>query len=109
EFRYRTTGGAGVLDLEALPSDRLARDGRDEELADPNILPENRRKDDRGMFRFNGRQNLDAHWQARANLAWASDPRYIEDSSSNLNGRSNFSIRSDLGVYGRARTWDAGV
>ena len=103
EFRYRSNGGAGVFDVELLPSDQLARDGRQDEI-DQGILEENRRRDDRGMFRFNGRQNLSRHWQARANLAWASDPRYIEDSSSNLNGRTNFSIRSDLGVYGRART-----
>ncbi|MGY1459694.1 MULTISPECIES: LPS assembly protein LptD [unclassified Luteimonas] len=109
EFRYRTNGGAGVFDIEVLPSDRLARDGRAEELADESIPAENRRKDDRGMFRFNGHQNINRHWQARTNLAWASDPRYIEDSSSNLNGRTNFSIKSDIGIYGRARTWDAGI
>ena len=109
EFRYRTSGGRGVFDIELLPSDQLTRDGRAEELADTSIREENRRKEDRGLFRFNGRQNINRYWQARTNLAWASDPRYIEDSSSNLNGRTNFSIKSDLGVYGRARTWDAGV
>ncbi|MEN1972725.1 LPS-assembly protein LptD [Luteimonas sp. MJ204] len=108
EFRYRTDGGRGVLELEMLPSDQLTRDGRQEEI-DENILDENRRKKDRGLFRFHGQQNLNRHWQARTNLSWASDPRYIEDSSSNLNGRTNFSIKSDLGVYGRARTWDAGL
>lgn len=108
EFRYRTEGGRGVFDVELLPSDQLARDGRQDEIAQ-GIREENRRKDDRGLFRFNGRQNINRHWQARANLAWASDPRYIEDSSSNLNGRTNFSIRSDLGVYGRGRSWDAGL
>ena len=108
EFRYRTHGGRGVLDVELLPSDQLTRDGRQEEI-DRDILEENWRKKDRGMVRFSGRQNLDRQWQARANLAWASDPRYIEDSSSNLNGRTNFSVRSDLGVYGRSRTWDAGL
>src|SRR5690606_5109910 len=70
---------------------------------------DNWREDDRGLFRFNGRQNLDRNWQARANLAWASDPRYIEDSSSNLSGRTDFSIKSDMGLYGRGRTWDAGL
>ncbi len=108
EFRYRTDGGRGVFDVELFPSDQLARDGRQDEIED-GIDADNWRKEDRGLFRFNGRQNLDRNWQARANLAWASDPRYIEDSSSNLNGRTNFSIKSDLGVYGRGRTWDAGV
>src|SRR5690606_34532262 len=104
EFRYRTNGGRGVLDLELFPSDRLSRDGRQDEI-DSNIHPDNWREDDRGLFRFNGRQNLDRNWQARANLAWASDPRYIEDSSSNLSGRTDFSIKSDMGLYGRGRTW----
>lgn len=108
EFRYRTNGGGGIFDVELLPSDQLARDGRQEEI-DRRIRPENRREDDRGLFRFNGRQNLDRHWQARANLVWTTDPRYIEDSSSNLDGRTNFSVKSDIGIYGRARTWDAAV
>ena len=108
EFRYRTDGGGGILEAEYLPSDRLARDGRQEET-DLGIRPENRRKDNRGMFRFQGVQGLDANWQARTFLAWVSDPRYIEDSTSNLQGATDFSIRSDVGVYGRGRTWDAGL
>src|SRR5690606_28702364 len=51
EFRYRTTGGSGILDLEVFPSDRLARDGRQEEIAD-GIDQDNWRKDNRGLFRF---------------------------------------------------------
>ena len=108
EFRYRTTGGRGLFDIEVLPSDQLARDGRQDEI-DEGIREENRRKDDRGIARFSGRQNVNRHWQARANLAWASDPRYIEDSSNNLEGRTNFSVKSDVGIYGRARSWDAGI
>ncbi len=108
EFRYRTRRGRGIFDVEAIPSDQLARDGRQEEI-DDNIRPENWRKDDRGMFRYSGRHNLDATWQARASLRWTSDPRYLEDSSSNLSGRTNFSTKSDIGIYGRARTWDAGL
>lgn len=108
EFRYRTQGGSGVFDVELFPSDRLARDGRQDEI-DQGILPENRRKDDRGMLRFSGQQAVNRHWQARTNLSWASDPRYLEDSSSNLQGRTDFSVRSDLGVYGRGRSWDAGI
>src|SRR5690606_11209289 len=108
EFRYRTEHGAGTFDIELLPSDKLARDGRQKEI-DRNILPENWRKDDRGLFRFSGHQGLGPTWQAVSNLVWISDPRYIEDSSNNLNGRTDFSVKSDIGIYGRARTWDAGV
>ncbi|MDQ3494303.1 MAG: LPS-assembly protein LptD [Pseudomonadota bacterium] len=108
DFRYLTASGAGVFDLEFLPSDRLARDGRQEEI-DLGVPAENRRKDDRGLFRYNGRQNLSPLWQARANLSWVSDPRYVEDFSSSLDGISNFALQSDLGVYGRGRSWDAGA
>jgi LPS-assembly protein len=108
EFRYRTDRGQGIFDVELFPSDKLARDGRQEEI-DRNIPLENRRKENRGQFRFSGNQGLNANWQAVSNLVWISDPRYIEDSSNNLNGRTDFSVRSDIGIYGRARTWDAGV
>jgi len=108
EFRYRSNGGQGVFDIEALPSDQLARDERAQEEAE-GIPEENRRKDDRGMVRFSGRQALDDNWQARADVRWISDPRYIEDSSSTLNGRTNFSFKSTVGAYGRGRTWDAQV
>ncbi len=108
DFRYLTPSGAGVFDLEFLPSDRLARDGRQEEI-DLGVPAENRRKDDRGLFRYNGRQNLSPLWQARSNLMWISDPRYVEDFSSSLDGISNFALQSDFGVYGRGRSWDAGA
>jgi LPS-assembly protein len=108
EFRYLTGSGAGTLDVDLFPSDKLAGDGRAEEIA-LGIPSENRRKDDRGAFRFNGYQNLSQLWQARANLTWISDPRYVEDMSSALNGVSNYALQSDLGVYGRGRSWDAGA
>src|SRR5690606_2958780 len=108
EFRYRTNGGRGVLDLELFPSDRLARDGRQDALAS-DLHPDNWRQDDRGRIRFNGRQNLDRNWQARANLGSASGPRYIEASSSDLSGRTDSSVKSAMGLHGRGRTWDAGL
>lgn len=108
EFRYLTRRGAGTLDVELFPSDDLARDERQQEI-DDGVIEENRREEDRGMFRFKGRQNLSSIWQARANLAWISDPRYVEDMSNSLSGISNYSIQSVAGVYGRGRTWDAGA
>lgn len=112
EFRYLTRTGRGTLDLDFLPSDDLTRRERDEEAAAflANGYPlENRRKDNRGRFAFNGVQNVDQHWQARANLNWISDARYLEDFNQNLNTISNYSISSNLGLYGRGRDWDAGV
>lgn len=108
EFRYLRPGGKGTLNVEVLPSDGLADEERQEEI-DLGIPEENRRKDDRGMFRFNGIQNISRAWQARANLAWTSDPRYVEDFSNSLYGQTSYSILSDIGIYGRGRTWDAGA
>ncbi|HST43656.1 MAG TPA: LPS assembly protein LptD, partial [Luteimonas sp.] len=108
EFRYLREGGAGTLDLEFLKSDGLVDDERAEEIIEVPIVA-NRRKDDRGLFRFNAYQNLDPTWQARTSLNWTSDPRYGEDFSNSLSGLAAYSQRSDIGVYGRGRHWDAGV
>lgn len=108
EFRYLTERGAGTFDVEILPSDNLASDERQEEI-DLGIPEENRRKDDRGQFRFDGYQNLSTLWQARASLAWISDPRYVEDMSNTLNSGSGFFFPSSVGIFGRGRTWDAGA
>ncbi|WP_149195939.1 LPS assembly protein LptD [Luteimonas suaedae] len=108
EFRYLNATGRGTFDLEYLPSDNLTQDERQEEI-DQQIPEENRRKDDRGMFRYVGRQNISRTWQARANLNWISDPRYIEDQSSSLTSGSSSTINSSAGIYGRGRYWDGGL
>nr|WP_257644168.1 LPS-assembly protein LptD [Luteimonas salinisoli] len=108
EFRYLTEGGNGTFDVEYLPSDRLARDGREEEI-ELGIPEENRRKDDRGLFRYSGRQRINRTWQARASLSWISDPRYIEDQSSSLITGSSSTLNSNAGIYGRGRYWDGGL
>jgi len=109
EFRYLTPSGRGTFDLQALPSDNLASRERAEEAADPSIPAANYRKDDRGMFSYNGLQRINPTWQARANVYWISDPRWLEDASSNIDGLSTYSLVSNVGVYGRGRYWDAGI
>jgi LPS-assembly protein len=91
-----------------LPSDKLTDRGHDEEIAD-GIPADNRRADNRGMFRFNATQDLSDHWQARSNLYWISDPRYLEDASNSLNGLTSFRLTSTVGIYGTGRYWQAGV
>ncbi len=108
EFRYLYPNGRGVLEAMYMPDDRLAGRERDEEIAE-NIPPENRRDDSRGSFRFLGSHDLAPRWQARGNLTWISDPRVIEDFSNSLSGTSIYSVQSDLGVYGRGRTWEIGA
>lgn len=108
EFRYLTDTGRGTFGLDYLPSDKLSKRGRAEEIAQ-GIPPENWRDDNRSQFRFNGYQNVSPQWQARADLIWLSDPHYVEDFSNSLNGVSNTSVTSNIGLYGRGRYWDAGV
>lgn len=112
EFRYLIPGGKGQLDLAFMPDDRLQSrkaDEEEDEFREHGYDLDNRRKKDRGRFAFKGTQNLSDTWQARANLNWISDPRYLEDFSSNLNGLAPYSLISSLGVYGRGRYWDAGL
>lgn len=108
EFRYLTETGRGLLQAAILPSDQLADRGRAQEIED-GVSPENRRKQDRGQFRFTGEQALSPQWQARADLNWISDPRYLEDFSNTLDGISSYWMNSSAGVFGRGRTWSAGI
>jgi LPS-assembly protein len=106
EFRYLTETGRGVFDAAFLPSDDLTDRERDAEIA-AGIPVENRRKSDRSFFRFNGSQNIGPQWQARSNIAWISDTRYLDDASNNLNSGVASFVTSDIGLYGRGRHWEA--
>ncbi len=108
EFRYLLPHGRGGLEFTYLPSDKLADRGRADEIAD-GIPENNRRADNRGMFNFNASQDLSDHWQARSNLVWISDPRYLEDSSNNINGFTSTFLKSTIGLYGTGRYWQAGI
>jgi LPS-assembly protein len=112
EFRYLTPTGRGEFNVEYLPSDNLTTRERDEETAEflaGGYSLDNRRKEDRGRFGFLGSQNIDRNWQARANINWISDPRYLEDLNNNLSTISSYQITSNIGLYGRGRHWDAGL
>lgn len=108
EFRYLLPHGRGDLQFSYLPSDKLTDRGRDGEIAD-GIPEDNRRAENRGMFRFNGTQDISDHWQARSSLVWISDPRYLEDSSNNINGFTTTFLKSTIGLYGTGRYWQAGI
>ena len=90
QFRYMVEGGAGTVEGTWMPNDDLR--GRD-----------------RSLFHYGAYQNLSEHWQARANLNWISDTRYFEDFSNSIDGLSQYTSLSEIGVYGRGRDWDAGV
>jgi len=90
EFRYLYRKGRGQLDASFMPNDRL-------------------RDKDRSQAGYSGWHNINATWQARANLGWVSDERYVEDFSNRLLGLSASNVQSTLGVYGSARHWRAGI
>ena len=90
QFRYMVEGGAGTVEGTWMPNDDL-------------------RDRDRSLFHYAAYQNLSEHWQARANLNWISDTRYFEDFSNSIDGLSQYTSLSEIGVYGRGKDWDAGV
>ena len=108
EFRYLLPHGRGNLQFTYLPSDNLTEREHGEEIAD-GIPEDNRRVQNRGMLRFNATQDLSDHWEARSNLYWISDPRWLEDSSNNINGLSAYRLTSSIGLYGTGRYWQAGI
>ncbi|KAF1713443.1 LPS-assembly protein LptD [Pseudoxanthomonas sangjuensis] len=115
QFRYLYPGGKGRLEGTWIPHDDLVERRIDDAalpVGDPNRYdPRNDplRTDNRGMLRFSGSHNIDSHWQARANLAWISDPRYLEDSGNSLYGVSAARLNSTVGLYGLGHYWSAGV
>lgn len=90
EFRYLYRGGRGQLDTAWLPDDKL-------------------RGEDRGRIDYRGYHNIDRNWQARANLKWVSDERYVEDFANRLLGVTSSNLQSTIGVYGTGKTWTAGL
>ncbi len=90
QFRYLIPNGAGTVEANYMPNDRL-------------------RDRDRSQFRYQAFQNISSNWQARANLNWISDNRYYEDFSNSINGLGQYTALSEIGVYGRGRGWDAGI
>lgn len=107
EFRFQTGRTRGELDVAYLPSDKLAR--RERELEEEQVpIVENRRKDDRAFLSFGGSWDINPTWQGRTNLTWMSDPRYLEDSSNNVDGISSVNALSQLGVFGQGSSGDLG-
>lgn len=90
QFRYLYPDGKGVVDATYMSNDEL-------------------RDRDRGRFAFRGQHDFNGQWQARANLNWLSDERYLEDFGNSTYGLANYSLTSTIGVWGRGRWWDAGV
>ena len=109
EFRWLYPGGAGQFQGEWMPTDKLPEDEPERYLPTLGRLP----TDDRGSFRFAAThglgQALGGQWRAAANLGWVSDTHYVEDFSNSQYGLAAWNIRSEVGVYGRGLSWDAGL
>ncbi|MET1161203.1 MAG: LPS-assembly protein LptD [Pseudoxanthomonas sp.] len=111
QFRYLYQNGRGAFDLNWMPNDDLVEERQREYESGEEIdqYGDPLKKDNRGMFRYAGSHNLNSEWQARANVAWVSDSRYVEDFSNSLYGASATSLVSTVGLYGRGRYWSAGA
>jgi LPS-assembly protein len=112
EFRWLYEQGSGTVYGAWMPKDDLPGRRPERYLNDlagfaiPGAeLPDS----NRGQFGLNATHNFDRTWYATANLGWVSDTHYLEDFSNSLYGVSNYFIRSDAGVFGRGRYWNAGV
>lgn len=112
EFRWLYERGSGTVFGAYMPSDDLPSRRPERYLQDVfgNAIPGATLPDrNRGQFGLNAVHNLDATWYANANLGWVSDTHYLEDFSNSLYGVSSYFVRSDAGLYGRGRYWNAGL
>ena len=110
QFRYLYQNGRGEVEGNWMPKDGLVEDRiRDIANGNPSPYDDPLRSENRGMFRYTGSHNFNRQWQARANMAWVSDSRYVEDFSNSLYGASATSLTSTVGLFGRGRYWDAGI
>lgn len=121
EFRWLYPQGQGTVAATFMPDDRLAdndpfryllRDANGGVVTDANgngIPDPNPPDSNRGQFALNALHTLGSKWYATANLGWVSDTHYLEDFSNSLYGVASYFIRSDVGVYGRGRNWDASI
>lgn len=87
EFRYLNEHGSGTLGALWMPNDDL-------------------RNRDRWRVHYNALQDFGEHWQARASVNWISDPRYFEDFTNSIDGLSQSTAYSSIGLYGRGRNWN---
>ncbi|WP_064748884.1 LPS assembly protein LptD [Lysobacter firmicutimachus] len=115
EFRWLYENGSGEVSANWMPHDDLPNKDpqryTDYRRDDPRGLfqiPKDRRPvDNRGEFALKASHRLDGTWYASANLAWVSDKYYLQDFSNSLYGQSAISLRSEIGLFGRGRYWDA--
>ena len=90
EFRWLLPNGRGSLDTTWMPDDKL-------------------RDRDRGRMDLGAYHNLNATWQARAQVLWTSDEYYMEDFSNPRSGFNDSQSTSTVGIHGHGRNWNAGL
>jgi LPS-assembly protein len=111
EFRWLYENGSGQMSGNWMPSDDLP-DKDPGRYTDVNqvVIPRDQMPDkNRGQFALTAKHNVNSDWYANANLGWVSDLYYLQDFSNSLYGISAYSIRSDVGLYGRGQHWEAGL
>lgn len=112
EFRWLYEQGRGATSGSWMPKDNLPGKQPDRYLRDVagNPIPGARLPDtNRGQFNLGAIHTFGPTWYSTANVGWVSDTHYLEDFSNSLYGVSNYFIRSEAGVFGQGRYWNAGV
>jgi LPS-assembly protein len=112
EFRWLYGQGQGVVSGNLMPHDRLPGREPDRYLRTPAGVPipgASLPEDNRGQFGLNAIHNFNSTWYSTANLGWVSDTHYLEDFSNSLYGVSSYHLRSEAGLFGRGRYWNAGL
>ncbi|MFD0739956.1 LPS assembly protein LptD [Lysobacter koreensis] len=114
EFRWLYEQGQGQVSGTWMPTDKLPEDESFRYLNNPvtnqPIVPTpSLPTDNRGQVTLSALHNFGPQWHARANLGWISDTHYLEDFSNSLFGQSSYNLRSEMGLFGRGRYWDAGL
>ena len=111
EFRWLYPEGSGEVSATYMPSDRLPENDPGRYVdADRVPISDDRLPDtNRGQFRLQATHNFSPTWYASSNLGYVSDKYYLQDFSNSLYGVSSYFIRSDAGIYGRGRYWDAAL
>jgi LPS-assembly protein len=99
EFRYLTGRSNGVFNGTWLPDDDLGS-------SFPGGRPPGR---DRGFLSFRDYTRMSSHWFASTNINHVSDREYLSDFGDSIDATSISLVKSETGVHGRGKYWNASL
>lgn len=111
EFRWLYPEGRGRVSGAWMPSDQLPGNdpGRYVDALGNRIAADQLPDRNRGQLQLEALHNVSTDWHALANIGWVSDRYYLQDFSNSLFGVASYFLRSEVGLFGRGRTWEAAV